>query len=205
MKRTVKAPDARRKEIIEVSKNLFATNGYTTTSIEQIISKAGIAKGTFYYYFKSKKELLSAIVDETLSSMELLFSDIADKKDLCAIDKLKLMLRGPEKEKTSQSSAMKSIHLPENRELQENLNINAIKVISPVITKVVIQGNQEGVFNALYPEESVQILMSASLFLFDSGLFDWSPEKQLTLLKSFQQIFEKALNADEGALSFIAT
>lgn len=42
-------------KIIEVSKKLFATNGYSSTSINEIISSASIATGTFYNYFEDKK------------------------------------------------------------------------------------------------------------------------------------------------------
>lgn len=42
-------------KIIEVSKKLFATNGYSSTSINEIIASASIATGTFYNYFEDKK------------------------------------------------------------------------------------------------------------------------------------------------------
>lgn len=42
-------------KIIEVSKKLFATNGYSNTSINEIIASAEIATGTFYNYFSDKK------------------------------------------------------------------------------------------------------------------------------------------------------
>lgn len=204
MKRIIKKPDERKKEIIEVAEKLFASEGYSKTSVEAIISKAEIAKGTFYYYFKSKKELLSAIVGQTLSSLAEYFDAIANMENISATEKLKLMLRGPEKEKKANSSTMEIIHLPENRELQEDLNIQTIELISPIIAKVIKQGNSEGVFHARAPEESVQILMAGSLFLFDSGLFEWSTEKKISLLKTFQLIFEMALGVNEGEFDFIS-
>jgi AcrR family transcriptional regulator len=204
MKRIIKKPDERKKEIIEVAEKLFASEGYSKTSVETIISKAEIAKGTFYYYFKSKKELLSAIVNQTLSSLAEYFDAIANMDNISAAEKLKLMLRGPEKEKKANSSTMEIIHLPENRELQEDLNIQTIKIISPIIAKVIIQGNSEGIFHARAPEESVQILMTGSLFLLDSGLFDWGMEKKESLLKTFQLLFEMALGVNEGEFDFIS-
>ncbi|VEU82723.1 TetR/AcrR family transcriptional regulator [Acholeplasma hippikon] len=42
-------------KIIEVSKKLFASNGYSSTSINEIIAQAEIATGTFYNYFEDKK------------------------------------------------------------------------------------------------------------------------------------------------------
>jgi AcrR family transcriptional regulator len=44
--------------------DLFGTKGYDKTSISDIVRKAGVAKGTFYLYFKSKEDLRSQIITE---------------------------------------------------------------------------------------------------------------------------------------------
>ena len=69
MPRTVKSAEERRLEIIQTSERLFRENGYASTSVDAIIKEMGVAKGTFYYYFKSKEEVLPAIVDHTLDQI----------------------------------------------------------------------------------------------------------------------------------------
>ena len=54
MARTVKEPDVRRNEILDVAQQFFYTKGYEQTSVHDIIDQIGIAKGTFYHYFGSK-------------------------------------------------------------------------------------------------------------------------------------------------------
>lgn len=54
----------KRKIIMEVALELFATNGFHATSISQIAKQAGISKGLAYNYFESKNELLNAIIDQ---------------------------------------------------------------------------------------------------------------------------------------------
>lgn len=51
----------KRKMIIDVAVKLFAAKGYHATSIQEIVEKCEIAKGSFYNYFKSKEELLISI------------------------------------------------------------------------------------------------------------------------------------------------
>ncbi|MFY0631476.1 MAG: TetR/AcrR family transcriptional regulator [Flavobacteriaceae bacterium] len=46
-----------RNHIVETASNLFYTNGYNLTGINQIISEAGIAKATLYNHFKSKEDI----------------------------------------------------------------------------------------------------------------------------------------------------
>ena len=53
----------RQKEIIENSLKEFALNEYQTASISNIVTDLGIAKGSFYRYFESKKDLYFYLID----------------------------------------------------------------------------------------------------------------------------------------------
>jgi AcrR family transcriptional regulator len=60
----------KKKAIIETAINLFAQKGFSSTSVQEIASEAGISKGAFYLHFKSKDALLLAILNyyfETIS------------------------------------------------------------------------------------------------------------------------------------------
>lgn len=50
-------PEKRRKEILNVSFEEFALNDYESASLSRIISKLGLAKGSFYRYFENKLDL----------------------------------------------------------------------------------------------------------------------------------------------------
>lgn len=65
-----------KKELImEVALELFAENGFHSTSISQIAKKAGISKGLTYNYFKSKKDILDELIAHG-------FNEIYDNFDL---------------------------------------------------------------------------------------------------------------------------
>lgn len=51
----------RKQHVIKIAHQLFIDKGYQATSIQDILDKSGISKGTFYNYFSSKSELLIAI------------------------------------------------------------------------------------------------------------------------------------------------
>ncbi|MDA3863026.1 MAG: TetR/AcrR family transcriptional regulator [Deltaproteobacteria bacterium] len=59
----------RHQDILRAAKKLFAKLGYHQTSITKIIKEASIARGTFYLYFSSKREVFAEIVDEALESI----------------------------------------------------------------------------------------------------------------------------------------
>lgn len=204
MKRVVKQPDVRRMEIIHAAEKLFEQNGYTKTSVEAIIKEVGIAKGTFYYYFKSKQEILRALVEVISIEVESYFASILQKKDLTATEKLHLMLSSPEKNAIIRASIMEILHKPENRELQEKLNIQAVEIIAPHIAGVFAQGFKEGDFQHLVSLETIQVILAGMQFVIGSGLFQWPQQKQIALTLSIQSLLEQLAGVEIGAFAFIS-
>ena len=80
-----------KRKIFETSMKLFAEKGYDATSIEEITSVVGVAKGTLYYHFSSKEEIFNFLIDE---GMKLLKNSIEIKTAKLdnSIDKLKAVI-----------------------------------------------------------------------------------------------------------------
>ncbi len=55
--------DGNRQRIVDAAHNLFYRRGYNQTSFQDISDATGIPRGNFYYYFKTKDEILDAVVD----------------------------------------------------------------------------------------------------------------------------------------------
>lgn len=60
------ADTAVRRRILAAAVDLFADHGYDATSVSQVISRAGVAKGGFYHHFASKEELLYAVYGDLI-------------------------------------------------------------------------------------------------------------------------------------------
>lgn len=80
-----------KRQIFEKSMELFANKGYDSTSIEEITSVVGIAKGTFYYHFSKKEDIFYFLIEE---GMKLLKNsiDIKIKKVDNSIEKIKSII-----------------------------------------------------------------------------------------------------------------
>src|SRR5580698_5817949 len=55
--------ERRRTEIIEAAYEVFSTRGYSASGIADIAERLGIGHGTFYRYFKNKRDILDQVVD----------------------------------------------------------------------------------------------------------------------------------------------
>lgn len=71
----------RKKAVIQHALQLFVENGIAKTSIQQIIKRAGISKGTFYNYFSSKTECVEAILEQARYDAALLRAELMIGKD----------------------------------------------------------------------------------------------------------------------------
>jgi AcrR family transcriptional regulator len=197
----MKKPSIRRREILDAAASLFHTQGYQNTSVENIIHKANIAKGTFYYHFDSKQLLLDAIADNISHELYGCIKKITQATDLDTMEKLGEIFNGEEKKQIMNRSIMDALHQPENRELQEKLNIRYIEDIIPLITDVFNQGTHEKLWKRKVSVSQMQTLLGGVQFILDSGLFDWDNIQRQTYLQECISLLEHILGAKPGIFS----
>lgn len=82
----------KRDRIKRTATILFAANGIRNTKIEDIANVLEMAKGGFYYYFKSKEELLLEIMDNSVISRKEFLKEVGDL-DVPFEEKLKMIVR----------------------------------------------------------------------------------------------------------------
>ena len=58
-----------RQQIVSAANRLFYEQGYNHTSFSEIAEAAAVPRGNFYYYFKSKDDILNAVIDARLLRM----------------------------------------------------------------------------------------------------------------------------------------
>ena len=75
-----------RSRIVETSWKLFHDKGFGETTINDIIREAGISKGTFYYYFRSKDNMLDTLSDIFDAEYKRLSAELDDEMN--SFDKL---------------------------------------------------------------------------------------------------------------------
>ena len=187
--------ELRKKELTQIAYELFLTKGYENTSVDEIISKAGIAKGTYYYYFESKEqtleEVINMIIDKcVLKAKQVLDTDLPiEQKFLNVI----LSLRVSPEEIEFQNV----IHIPENIILHKKINDRIIKEAVPLLAKIVEEGIELGLFNCDNIEERIKMILIMSNQLFDDK------EVDKKCISVFIDTVEKMLGAKSGTLSFI--
>src|SRR5258706_4986135 len=67
--RAQKAREERRATLLVVARTIFSDKGYHRTSIDDLIEAAGVARGTFYLYFESKRAIFDELLDGLFSTL----------------------------------------------------------------------------------------------------------------------------------------
>jgi len=82
-----KPADIRRDELMAAAQALFLAQGYHATSVDAIVRRAGVAKGTFYLYFKTKDDVLLALRQAFIERFaECLTAAVAGQTGVVALD-----------------------------------------------------------------------------------------------------------------------
>lgn len=72
----------RQMRILEAAVDMFGEKGYASTSTSEIAKRAGVAEGTIFRYYKTKKDLLLAVVMPTLTKFAAPFFVQAFAKEI---------------------------------------------------------------------------------------------------------------------------
>lgn len=199
MTRTHRPTAQRREEILDAAHTLFTTKGFQPTTMEDILKVVGIAKGTLYYHFPSKEQILRALVLRIVGQVEQRAREVADSS-APAVDKLVTIMAAMRVE-AAQTELVEQFHAPGNAEFHL-LSITAmIEHLTPVLADVVAQGVNEGIFATDRPHDAVELLLSASGILLDHEIMEPSPDELARRRESLIWASETLLGARPGSLS----
>lgn len=81
MDKITKKKNEKYTKILDTALGLFEKNGTHLVSIDEIVKGAGVAKGTFYLYFKDRYDLISTLIIEKASKYMSLLSDKYEPRD----------------------------------------------------------------------------------------------------------------------------
>ncbi|HHQ8914742.1 TPA: TetR/AcrR family transcriptional regulator [Bacillus cereus] len=202
--RIIKEYEERRKEILETAERLFLTKGYTKTTVNDILKEIGIAKGTFYHYFKSKEEVMDEII------MRIIKEDVAKAKvivsnpNIPVLEKLfRVLMEQSPKSGDVKDKMIEQFHQPNNAEMHQKSLVQSIIHLSPVLTEILEQGIEEGIFSTSYPQETIELLLSSAQVIFDEGLFQWKTEEMMRRVKAYIKMMEVSVGAKEGSFNYM--
>ena len=161
-----KEAEERKKEILDVAEELFTAKGYDSTSTTDILERVGIARGTLYYHFKSKEEILDALIDRIIQGMvSNIHLALSDKTT--AAQKLISFVGAMKVDSAIGKEITDYAHKPQNALMHQKIQNSLLAVLTPIATEIIKEGIKEGSFSTNYPEEAAEMLLIYSSVVLD--------------------------------------
>ena len=204
--------DLHRDKILDTAQRLVYTKAYEQLSIQDILAEVQISKGAFYHYFASKQALLEALIARIAEQGTQVMAPIIHDESLSATEKLLRSFDTATRWKAARKDYLLTLvkvwYADENAVLRLKSQEAVIALVTPLLTSVVRQGVEEGVFHTKYPEQSCQIIFSMLLSMGESmikQLVRPDPDPHIVpylkaLTASYQQAMERILGAAPGSL-----
>lgn len=200
--RIIKEAEERKNEILDAAEMLFTTKGYNKTTIVDILEIVGIAKGTFYYHFKSKEEVMEAIIKRVIDNDVKTAKKILFNKTLTPVQKIFNIFKAQQPQKNNKKEQLiEQFHCPVNAEMHQKSITQSVLSLAPILAEVVKQGNEENIFHTEYPKEVMEFLILSGQKLFDYSMFQWSQEELTVKINAFISTMEILLGAEKGSFS----
>ena len=166
--RIVKEAEERKSEILDAAEELFAAKGYEKTSTGDILERVGIARGTLYYHFKSKEDILDALIERINGTLIAGAKKVAEDQSIPVVERIVrtiISMKVDSGEDTIGHEVIQQVHKPQNALMHQKMQQGLLDGVVPVLAGLVEEGNAQGVFHIRYPLETTEMLVLYSVIL----------------------------------------
>lgn len=196
-----KEAEERKKEILDIAEELFTAKGYDNTSTADIIERVGIARGTMYYHFKSKEEILDALIDRIIQGVVRNVKSALSYK-AAAPQKIISFIGATRVDSAIGKEIKDHAHKPQNALMHQKIQNSLLAVLTPIAAEIIKDGIKEGSFSTDYPEETAEMLLIYSSVAFDD-MNEVTKEERERKVTGFVYNMERLLGVKAGGLAEI--
>ena len=184
--------------ILDTAQELFMEQGFDQTSISQILEATQIARGTLYYYFSSKEEIMDAIIERTIERAFTASQAFADNRELTIIERLAGSMAALNLNHQEGEEVLLHLNQPQNALLHEKTNQILLERAPQILLPIIQDGIAAGDMKTDYPYESLEMILTYSLQAFGSSFQALPPEKQQQKLQAFLYLLETLFHSRQG-------
>ncbi len=153
-----KYPEVTVEKILEVAQRLFLEKGYDKTTIQDIVGElGGLTKGAVYHHFKSKEEIMDAVVNRMFIENNP-FDAVRDRSDLNGLEKLREVIQLNQADVVRTDMTVQSLPILKNPRVLAGTIVSNREILSPLFYELIEEGNRDGSIHTEYSRELSELL-----------------------------------------------
>ena len=191
--------------ILDSMQKLMQKKDTRSISVSEIAKEAGIGKGSIYYYFKSKEEIVDAVIERSYSDAIRQAKELVQAPGLDALTKMEIIFRTcrDSSMELSRQEAGSYMELQQSALLHQQYIYIMIRNLRPILADIIRQGNQEGTISCSSPDEVAEIVLIILTIKFDTYLSNSDLTQTQKTLDVFTYMLETSFQIEKGRLDYI--
>lgn len=187
-----KHPEETVNLILDVAFQRFMEKGYEHTSIQDMINHlGGLSKGAIYHHFKSKEDILEAVIERMTAESNQKLAAIRDSKALSGREKLKKIFKESIARPVQNDIFTAAPDFHKNPKLLFSLLHDTIEEAVPqYIVPIIEQGISDGSIVTDYPKQLAELILLAANVWMNPMIFDSSVEESCCKFMVFGQMLQ---------------
>ena len=191
--------------ILDSMQKLMLKKDTRSISVSEIAREAGIGKGSIYYYFKSKEEIVDAVIERSYSDAIRQAQELVQAPGLDALTKMEIIFRTCRDSsiELSRQEAGSYMELQQSALLHQQYIYIMIRNLRPILADIIRQGNQEGTISCSSPDEVAEIVLIILTIKIDTYLSNSDLTQTQKTLDVFTYMLETSFQIEKGRLDYI--
>lgn len=200
--RITKDRDTRRAELVDASMALFLNKGYEGTMVSDVVRRVRVAQGTFYYYFKTKEDVLDAVLEKLLEESADRAARLAADESQSAAQRLEGLFRMLFSPRGSIDMSPRYGRFLREPAVRVRLDDVQARLLLPVLKGLLERGAQCTEFAPLRtPGEIAEIILKGAAG-FARGRIGAGTAEAEAAMDTLAEFMERLLGLPERALDF---
>lgn len=192
--------------ILDALEQLLIDSNIENISVSDIAAKAGIGKGSIYYYFPSKEAILDALIQRNYEKPLRTAKDLAEQTDIPPFTRMAMLFQAcrSSADFLKQDSAKnRAVTLQESAYLYQKYLNYMVSELKPNLSKIIRQGIAAGEIHFDYPEALAEIALIVLGLKLNNTFLSATPEDCEYTIRGLIALLEQGAGVPEGTLNYL--
>ncbi|RSJ58201.1 HTH-type transcriptional repressor KstR2 [Streptococcus gordonii] len=169
---------AMREKILNTATQLFIQKGSEKTSMQDIAQTAGISKGAIYHHFKSKDEIVLAVIRSRQELMEEEMKQwLKATENLTGREQLQTILKSNLESQTARATDGIVGEYEKDAGFILTMMRDNLRIGAPLVSDIIKKGMADGSLRTQYPDQAAEVFLLLVNFWMHGTVFESDPEK----------------------------